>query len=174
MINKLHGLLPSGRFASLLLDQVRYFASIKLCQALSRQGAIIKIPVVRCHYLLCSSAQYAEKAQCVKSACLLLRVQISVLAKVTSNKTCQLNTLWCRKRVRGVGKNSNTETADTDRSKCHFCCLLMLVLRALLTRPFSCKGSENYRSFKRNLLVYLSKRLRREDGVNFTLFLLHK
>ena len=35
----------------------------------------------------------------------------------------------------------NTETAGTDRSKCHFCCLLMLVLRALLTRPFSCKGS---------------------------------
>ena len=34
----------------------------------------------------------------------------------------------------------NTETADTDRSKCHFCCLFMLVLRALLTRPFSCKG----------------------------------
>jgi hypothetical protein len=31
---------------------VGYFASIKLCQALSRQGAKIKIPVVRCHYLL--------------------------------------------------------------------------------------------------------------------------
>ena len=58
MINKLHGLSPSGGlvspsggFASLLFDQVGYFASIKLCQALSRQGAIIKIPVVRCHYL---------------------------------------------------------------------------------------------------------------------------
>ena len=65
MINKLHGLSPSGGlvspsggFASLLFDQVGYFASIKLCQALSRQGAKIKIPVVRCHYLLCSSAQY--------------------------------------------------------------------------------------------------------------------
>ena len=64
MINKLHGLSPfgglvspSGGFASLLFDQVGYFASIKLCQALSRQGAIIKIPVVRCHYLLCFSAQ---------------------------------------------------------------------------------------------------------------------
>ena len=64
MINKIHGLSPSGGlvspsggFASLFFDQVEYFASIKLCQALSRQGAIIKIPVVRCHYLLCSSAQ---------------------------------------------------------------------------------------------------------------------
>ena len=64
MINKLHGLSPSGGlvspsggFASLFFDQVEYFASIKLCQALSRQGAIIKIPVARCHYLLCSSAQ---------------------------------------------------------------------------------------------------------------------
>ena len=62
--NSLHGLSPlgglvspSGGFASLLFDQVEYFASIKLCQALSRQGAIIKIPVVRCHYLLWSSAQ---------------------------------------------------------------------------------------------------------------------
>ena len=59
MINKLHGLSPSGGsvsphggFASLLFDQVEYFASIKLCQALSRQGAIIKTPVVRCHYLV--------------------------------------------------------------------------------------------------------------------------
>ena len=65
LINKLHGLSPSGGlvspsggFASLFFDQVGYFASIKLCQALSRQGAIIKIPVVRCHYLLCSSAQW--------------------------------------------------------------------------------------------------------------------
>ena len=56
--NKLHGLLPpgglvspSGGFASLLFDQVGHFASIKLCLALSHQGAIIKIPVVRCHYL---------------------------------------------------------------------------------------------------------------------------
>jgi hypothetical protein len=45
MINKLHGLSPSGGlvspsggFASLLFDQVVYFESIKLCQALSRQG----------------------------------------------------------------------------------------------------------------------------------------
>ena len=67
MINKLHGLSPSGGlvspsggFASLFFDQVGYFASIKLCQALSRQGAIIKIPVVRCHYLLCSSAQWPD------------------------------------------------------------------------------------------------------------------
>ena len=65
MINKLHvlspsgGLVsPSGGFASLLFDQVGYFASIKLCQALSHQGAMIKIPVVRCHYLLWSSRQY--------------------------------------------------------------------------------------------------------------------
>ena len=64
MIKKLHGLSPSGGlvsysggFASLFFDQVEYCASIKLCQALSRQGAIIKIPVVRCHYLWCSSAQ---------------------------------------------------------------------------------------------------------------------
>ena len=64
MINKLHGLLPSGGlvspsagFASLLFDQVQYFASIKLFQALSRQGDIIKIPVVRCHYLLCLARQ---------------------------------------------------------------------------------------------------------------------
>ena len=48
---------PSGGFASLFFDQVEHFASIKLCQALSCQGAKIKIPVVRCHYLLCSSAQ---------------------------------------------------------------------------------------------------------------------
>ena len=67
MINKVHGLSPSGGlvspsggFASLFFDQVGYFASIKLCQALSRQGAIIKIPVVRCHYLLCSSAQLLQ------------------------------------------------------------------------------------------------------------------
>ena len=59
MINKLHGLSPSGGlvspsggFASLFFDQVGYFASIKLCQ-----GAIIKIPVVRCHYLLCLGPQ---------------------------------------------------------------------------------------------------------------------
>ena len=70
MINKLHGLSPSGDlvspsggFALLFFDQVEYFASIKLCQALGRQGAIIKIPVVRCHYLLCSSAQY-NKTKC--------------------------------------------------------------------------------------------------------------
>ena len=65
MINKFDGLSPSGGlvspsggFASLLFDQVGYFASIKLCQALSRQRAIIKIPVIRCHYLLCLGAQY--------------------------------------------------------------------------------------------------------------------
>ena len=64
MINKLHGLSPSGGlvsssggFALLLFDQVEYFASIKLCQALSRQGATIKIPVVGCHYLLCLGPQ---------------------------------------------------------------------------------------------------------------------
>ena len=64
MINKFHGLSPSGGlvspsggFASLFFDQVEYFASIKLCQALSRQGAKIKISAVRCHYLLCSTAQ---------------------------------------------------------------------------------------------------------------------
>ena len=63
--NNSHGLSPSGGlvspsggFASLLFDQVEYFASIKLCQALSRQGAIIKIPVVRCHYLLCLGPQF--------------------------------------------------------------------------------------------------------------------
>ena len=64
MINKLHGLSPSGGlvflsggFALLFFDQVKYFASIKLCQALSRQGAKIKISAVRCHYLLCSARQ---------------------------------------------------------------------------------------------------------------------
>ena len=63
--NKLHRLSPpgglvspSGGFASLLFDQVEYFASIKLCLALSRQGAKIKIPVVRCHYFLCLGPQY--------------------------------------------------------------------------------------------------------------------
>ena len=76
MINKLHGLLPSGGlvspsggFASLFFDQVGYFASIKLCQALSRQGAIIKIPVVRCHYLLCSSAQWQKEWGSYLSVC---------------------------------------------------------------------------------------------------------
>ena len=55
MINKTHGLSPpgglvspSGGFSSLLFDQVGHFASIKLCLALSRQGAEIKISVVRC------------------------------------------------------------------------------------------------------------------------------
>ena len=69
MINKFHGLSPSGGlvspsggFASLLFDQVEYFASIKLCQALSRQGAIIKIPVIRCHYLLCLGAQFSKSS----------------------------------------------------------------------------------------------------------------
>ena len=64
MINKTHGLSPpgglvspSGGFASLLFDQVRHFASIKLCLVLSHQGAIIKIPVVRCHCLWCLGAQ---------------------------------------------------------------------------------------------------------------------
>ena len=49
----------------------------------------------------------------------------------------------------------NTETAGTDRSKCHFCCLLMLVLRALLTRPFSCIGSGQisaHQNWRSNLL----------------------
>ena len=48
---------PSGVFLSLLCDQGLHFASIKLCLALSRQGAKIKIPVVRCHYLLCLGPQ---------------------------------------------------------------------------------------------------------------------
>ena len=65
MINKIHGLLPSGGlvspsggFASLLFDQVGHFASIKLCLALSHQGAKIKIPVVRCPCLWCLGAQF--------------------------------------------------------------------------------------------------------------------
>ena len=51
---------------------------------------------------------YAEKAQCVKLACSLLRVQISVLAKVASNKTCRFNTLclFCICEY-VVAKNSN-------------------------------------------------------------------
>ena len=47
MINKLHGLLPSGGlvspsggFASLLFDQVGHFASIELCLALSHHTVI--------------------------------------------------------------------------------------------------------------------------------------
>ena len=63
--NNSHGLLPpgglvspSGGFLSLLFDQGLHFASIKLCLVLSRQGAIIKIPVVRCHCLWCLGAQY--------------------------------------------------------------------------------------------------------------------
>ena len=66
MINKLHGLSPSGGlvspsggFASLLIDQVGYFASIKLCQALSGQGAIIKIPVVR--FTICDVQELNEE-----------------------------------------------------------------------------------------------------------------
>ena len=59
---------PSGGFLSLLCDQGLHFALIKLCLALSHQGAIIKIPVVGCHYLLCSSAQLAEKIYYAKSA----------------------------------------------------------------------------------------------------------
>ena len=62
--NNSHGLSPSGGlvspsggFVSLLCDQGLHFASIKLCLALSHQGAKIKIPVVRCHYLLCLTRQ---------------------------------------------------------------------------------------------------------------------
>ena len=88
MINKLHGLSPSGGlvppsggFASLFFDQVEYFASIKLCQALSRQVAKIKIPVVRCHYLLCSSAQYPPSR-----FLRLLRVHINLLSLKSKKK----------------------------------------------------------------------------------------
>jgi hypothetical protein len=63
--NNSHGLSPSGGlvspsggFLSLLCDQGLHFALIKLCLALSRQGAIIKSPVVRCHCLWCLGAQY--------------------------------------------------------------------------------------------------------------------
>ena len=63
--NNSHGLSPPsglvspcGGFLSLLCDQGLHFASIKLCLALSHQGAIIKISVVRCHCLLCLGAQY--------------------------------------------------------------------------------------------------------------------
>ena len=49
MINKFHGLSPSGGlvspsggFALFFFDQVEYFASIKLCQAIGRQGAKIE------------------------------------------------------------------------------------------------------------------------------------
>ena len=45
------------RICITFFDQVGHFASIKLCLALSHQGAIIKIPVVRCHYLWCLGAQ---------------------------------------------------------------------------------------------------------------------
>ena len=62
--NNSHGLSPpgglvspSGGFLSLMCDQGLHFASIKLCLALSHQGAIIKIPVVRCHCLWCLGAQ---------------------------------------------------------------------------------------------------------------------
>jgi hypothetical protein len=65
MINKLHGWgalwwlsVSLWRICITFFDQVEYFTSIKLCQALSRQGAKIKIPVVRCHYLLCSAGQF--------------------------------------------------------------------------------------------------------------------
>ena len=65
MINKTHGLSPpgglvspSGGFSSLLFDQVGRFASIKLCLVLSCQEAEIKIPVVRCHCLLCLGPQF--------------------------------------------------------------------------------------------------------------------
>jgi hypothetical protein len=69
--NNSHGLSPSGGlvspsggFLSLLCDQGLHFASIKLCLALSRQGAIIKIPVVRCHCLWCLGAQFTGKNDC--------------------------------------------------------------------------------------------------------------
>ena len=52
---------PSGGFSSLVCDQGLHFASIKLCLALSRQGAVIKIPVVRCHCLWCFGAQYLAR-----------------------------------------------------------------------------------------------------------------
>ena len=62
--NNSHGLSPpgglvspSGGFLSLLCDQGLHFVSIKLCLALSHQGAIIKISVVRCYYLWCLGAQ---------------------------------------------------------------------------------------------------------------------
>jgi hypothetical protein len=68
MINKLHGYIALWwlsvslwRICITFFDQVKYFASIKLCQALSRQGAKIKISVVRCHYLLCSARQCAMR-----------------------------------------------------------------------------------------------------------------
>ena len=94
MINKLHGLSPSGGlvspsggFASLFFDQVGYFASIKLCQALSRQGAIIKIPVVRCHYLLCSSAQFFNLQSLKFSK--LRRFQTKNCLSCTKPKSCR-------------------------------------------------------------------------------------
>ena len=62
----------------------------------------------------------------------LLRVQISVLAKVASNKTCRFNTLCLFCICEGSRKTQiSTETADTDSSKCHFSCLLMLLLLRL-------------------------------------------
>ena len=79
--NNSHGLSPpggsvspSGGFSSLLCDQGLHFASIKLCLALSRQGAKIKIPVVRCHYLLCLGPQLTSK-HFEEWICLLIRHQ---------------------------------------------------------------------------------------------------
>ena len=73
--NNSHGLSPpgglvspSGGFLSLLCDQGLHFASIKLCLALSRQGAIIKIPVVRCHCLWCLGAQFLSETDTMTKA----------------------------------------------------------------------------------------------------------
>ena len=81
---------PSGGFASLLFDQVGYFALIKLCQALSRQGAIIKISVVRCHYLLCLGPQLTmQTVICVPI--LLFQCYISIVLLVVTAKTIALS-----------------------------------------------------------------------------------
>ena len=58
----------------------KYFASIKLCQALSRQGAKITIPVVRCHYLLCSSAQYVNDLYWTHLAWADFRIKVKRIA----------------------------------------------------------------------------------------------
>ena len=91
---------PSGGYASLLFDQAVYFASIKLCQALSRQGAIIKIPVVRCPYLLCSSAHYYSSffSLIFTNNWIILQVIIgSILAVAVYGQRCDKGSKVCVK-----------------------------------------------------------------------------
>ena len=102
--NNSHGLSPSGGlvspsggFVSLLCDQGLHFASIKLCLALSHQGAKIKIPVVRCHYLLCLTRQYKICQYCNWHRSIRFTSRkIKMLLKIGVTQKLSLQILkWC-------------------------------------------------------------------------------